>query len=75
MDSDDFHENPHLEKIRSSNFEFRNKPKFKFSNPQAPEVPAKEIYSVIPAKAGIQNRLKILDSGSPGLDPGFACPE
>jgi len=44
--------------------------KFKFSNPQTPEVPAKGIYSVIPAKAGIQNRLKILGSGS-----RFACPE
>jgi hypothetical protein len=31
---------------------------------------AKVGHSVIPAKAGIQNRLKILDSGS-----RFACPE
>jgi uncharacterized DUF497 family protein len=31
---------------------------------------AKITYSVIPAKAGIQNRLKTLDSGS-----RFACPE
>jgi len=45
-------------------------PKFKFSNPQTPEVPTKGIYSVIPAKAGTQNRLKIPDSGS-----RFACPE
>jgi hypothetical protein len=34
------------------------------------EALAKVTYSVIPAKAGIQNRLKILDSGS-----RFACPE
>jgi hypothetical protein len=34
------------------------------------EVLAKVIYSVIPAKAGIQNLFKILDSGS-----RFACPE
>jgi len=34
------------------------------------ELLAKVNYSVIPAKAGIQNRLKTLDSGS-----RFACPE
>jgi len=34
------------------------------------ELPKKAISSVIPAKAGIQNALKILDSGS-----RFACPE
>jgi hypothetical protein len=34
------------------------------------EVLAEVAYSVIPAKDGIQNRLKILDSG-----PRFACPE
>jgi hypothetical protein len=34
------------------------------------ELLAKVTYSVIPAKAGIQNCLKILDSGS-----RFACPE
>jgi len=34
------------------------------------ELLAKAISSVIPAKAGIQNCLKILDSGS-----RFACPE
>jgi len=34
------------------------------------ELPEKAISSVIPAKAGIQNGLKILDSGS-----RFACPE
>jgi len=34
------------------------------------EVLAEVTHSVIPAKAGIQNRLKILDSGS-----RFACPE
>jgi hypothetical protein len=34
------------------------------------EPPAKVTYSVIPAKAGIQNSLKILDSGS-----RYACPE
>jgi hypothetical protein len=31
---------------------------------------AKVVHSVIPAKAGIQNCLEILDSGS-----RFACPE
>jgi hypothetical protein len=35
-----------------------------------PEPLTKVAYSVIPAKAGIQNGLKILDSGS-----RFACPE
>jgi len=34
------------------------------------EFPAKVTYSVIPAKAGTQNCLKILDSGS-----RFGCPE
>ena len=34
------------------------------------EAPAKVTYSVIPAEAGIQNRLEFLDSGS-----RFACPE
>ena len=34
------------------------------------ELLAKATYSVIPAKAGIQNYSKILDSGS-----RFACPE
>jgi len=34
------------------------------------EVFAKVTFAVIPAKAGIQNHLKILDSGS-----RFACPE
>jgi hypothetical protein len=34
------------------------------------EALAKVTSSVIPAKAGIQNRLKFLDSGS-----RFACPE
>jgi len=34
------------------------------------ELLAKVTYSVIPAKAGIQNCSKILDSGS-----RFACPE
>jgi hypothetical protein len=35
-----------------------------------PELLANVTYSVIPAKAGIQNCLKTLDSGS-----RFACPE
>jgi hypothetical protein len=34
------------------------------------EALARVTYSVIPAEAGIQNRLEILDSGS-----RFACPE
>jgi hypothetical protein len=38
--------------------------------PYNPELLAKVTYSVIPAKAGIQNCSKILDSGS-----RFACPE
>jgi hypothetical protein len=38
------------------------------------EVLAKDTYCVIPAKAGIQNPLEILDSGlAPGLRRG--CPE
>jgi len=39
-------------------------------NLESVEPLAKVGHSVIPAKAGIQNRLKILDSGS-----RFACPE
>jgi hypothetical protein len=34
------------------------------------ELPANVAFSVLSAKAGIQNRLQILDSGS-----RFACPE
>jgi hypothetical protein len=39
-------------------------------NAEYNEVLAKATWTVIPAKAGIQNGLKILDSGS-----RFACPE
>jgi hypothetical protein len=45
-------------------------PKLEFQNPKPVELPEKVIPSAIPAKAGIQNDQKILDSGS-----RFACPE
>ncbi|MCX5917505.1 MAG: hypothetical protein NTX30_12615 [Deltaproteobacteria bacterium] len=44
--------------------------KLDFRYPICDEPLEKVISSVIPAKAGIQNCLKILDSGS-----RFACPE